>query len=262
MTTQLRDLTAEEAETIKRLVQSRAEAARTVERAKVIWLRHQGKKVSAIVKELHVSHDTVMRWTKRFNAEGIAGLMDRPRSGHPPTYTPEQVSEVIAAALSKPQELQLPSIEAATTYWNHIAILSSGAAADAISPEGPVALRCCQKRLRICRMHYLVLQPHLPIEAVHAIRASRFAADRSGTPSRVRAGQARSRLAGCCRVQVGPHTVVVFATGPERLLRGRAKGPKPSLRRWVPRGQPPTLTRFSGAVILVTVPWLARNSEW
>ena len=47
-------------------------------------------------------------WIKRFNAEGLAGLDDRPRSGKPPTYTPEQTGAVIAAALSDPQDLGQP----------------------------------------------------------------------------------------------------------------------------------------------------------
>lgn len=124
MTTRLRDLTAEETETIKRLAHSRTKAARTVERAKIIWLCQQGRKLTAIATELHVSHDTVCRWIKRFNAEGSAGLMDRPRPGHPPTYTAEQVSEVVAAALSKPQELGQPfaswTLDRLEAYLNEV----------------------------------------------------------------------------------------------------------------------------------------------
>jgi transposase len=47
-------------------------------------------------------------WIKRFNAEGLAGLQDRPRSGCPPTYPPDQKAEVIATALSDPHTLGLP----------------------------------------------------------------------------------------------------------------------------------------------------------
>ena len=35
-------------------------------------------------------------------------MQEAPRSGRPATYTPEQVSEVIATSLTKPQELGLP----------------------------------------------------------------------------------------------------------------------------------------------------------
>lgn len=55
---------------------------------------------------MHV--DTVRHWLKRFNARGLAGLQDAPRAGRPATYTPQQVGEVIVAALTDPQHLGLP----------------------------------------------------------------------------------------------------------------------------------------------------------
>lgn len=104
----VRNMTDEETENIERLAHSRTGAARTVERAKVIWLSSRGERVSAIARHLGVGADTVRLWIKRFNAEGLPGLADLPRSGAPPTYTKEQVGDVIAAALTKPQELGLP----------------------------------------------------------------------------------------------------------------------------------------------------------
>jgi hypothetical protein len=50
----------------------------------------------------------VRLWLKRFNAAGVDGLEDAPRSGRPATSTPEQVGAVIAAALTTPQHLGLP----------------------------------------------------------------------------------------------------------------------------------------------------------
>jgi len=50
----------------------------------------------------------VRKWIKRFNAAGLAGLQDQPRSGRPATYTSEQVGEVIAVSLLKPDSLGLP----------------------------------------------------------------------------------------------------------------------------------------------------------
>jgi len=124
MTIRVRDMTTEEAEQIKQLAHSRTEAARTVERAKVVWLSRQGKRVPAVAQELGVTPKTVRLWLKRFNDEGVGGLADRPRSGHPPTYTPEQVSEVIVAALSNPQELGEPfaswTLDRLETYLNEV----------------------------------------------------------------------------------------------------------------------------------------------
>ncbi len=104
----LRQVTEEETESIKGLARSRTGAARTVERAKIILLASQGERVPQIAQQLGIGADTVRLWLKRFNQGGLAGLEDRPRSGAPPTYTPEQVGEVIAASLTNPQSLGLP----------------------------------------------------------------------------------------------------------------------------------------------------------
>jgi transposase len=79
-----------------------------VERARVIWQSSQGQLVPAIARELGVCQPTVRLWLKRFNAHGLAGLADAPRPGPPRTYTPEQVSALIAAVLTPPQTLGLP----------------------------------------------------------------------------------------------------------------------------------------------------------
>lgn len=104
----LRPLTPEEHTTITRLRQSRTEAARTVERARIIWLASQGWRVPAIAAELRLHEQTVRTWLKRFNAAGLDGLRDAPRPGCPPTYSREQVGEVIATALTNPRSLRLP----------------------------------------------------------------------------------------------------------------------------------------------------------
>ncbi len=62
----------------------------------------------AIAAELRLNDDTVRLWLKRFNADGLEGLRDRPRSGRPATYTTEQVGEVVATSLTDPRSLGLP----------------------------------------------------------------------------------------------------------------------------------------------------------
>ncbi|HEY2155401.1 MAG TPA: helix-turn-helix domain-containing protein [Isosphaeraceae bacterium] len=54
-----------------------------------------------------MSRDQLDQWLHRFNAEGLACLRDRPRKGRPPIYSPEQVAEVVAAALTDPKDLGL-----------------------------------------------------------------------------------------------------------------------------------------------------------
>ena len=104
----LRPLTEEEARAIDRLARSRTEPARTVERAQLVWLAHQGERVPAIARTRGVCAATVRLWLTRFNADGLPGLRDAPRGGRPSTYTPEEIGAVIAASLTKPDDLGLP----------------------------------------------------------------------------------------------------------------------------------------------------------
>jgi hypothetical protein len=47
-------------------------------------------------------------WLKRFNASGLVGLEDHTRVRHPARDTTKEVVEVIATALTAPQQLGLP----------------------------------------------------------------------------------------------------------------------------------------------------------
>ncbi len=104
----LRPLTAEEEAGVDRLARSRTAPARAVERARIVWLAHQGWRVPAIAREVGVCEQTVRAWLKRFAERGLGGLRDAARPGRPPTYTPEEVGEVVAASLTKPDDLGLP----------------------------------------------------------------------------------------------------------------------------------------------------------
>jgi transposase len=108
MTIRLRAMTDEEVETIQRWASSRTAEARLVERAKVIRFAHEGRLGKAVAEELGLNPATVRKWLKRFNAKGLEGLRDAERPGKPPTYTPEQVGEVVATALTNPSTLGLP----------------------------------------------------------------------------------------------------------------------------------------------------------
>jgi transposase len=108
MVLRLRELTAEERGALDKLAHARTAPARRVERARIIWYASQGQSAPAIAEQLRLDADTARGWIRRFNAEGLAGLEDRPRAGRPPTYSPEQVAEVVAAALTAPEALGLP----------------------------------------------------------------------------------------------------------------------------------------------------------
>jgi transposase len=104
----VRVLSEEESREVERLVHARTESARLVERARIVWASHHGEHVPAIAARLRLTETTVRLWIKRFTAQGLDGFKDEARSGRPATYTPEQVGEVLAVALSKPTSLGLP----------------------------------------------------------------------------------------------------------------------------------------------------------
>ena len=104
----LRGLTAEECSAVEVLARSRTAPARRVERARIIRHAGRGETPPAIAEALGVDAETVRRRIRRFNAEGLAALDDRHRSGRPATYSTDEVAVVIAAALTSPRSLGLP----------------------------------------------------------------------------------------------------------------------------------------------------------
>ncbi len=105
---QVREATSQERQAIKWLAHSRTAPARAVERAWVVELALEGVTVEEIAGRLRLARNPVYLWVLRFEAHGLAGLEDAPRGGRPPTYTREQVGEIVATALSDPQQLDLP----------------------------------------------------------------------------------------------------------------------------------------------------------
>lgn len=124
MALRVRAMSDTEVETIRQLAHSRTAPARTVERARIVWLAHQGRRVPAIAQELHLTPTTVRSWLQRFNGSGLAGLAEKSRPGRPARYTPEQVSEVIAVSLANPRELGLPfaswTLDRLQAYLNEV----------------------------------------------------------------------------------------------------------------------------------------------
>lgn len=85
---------------------SRTMEARLVERARIVLGCLEGKPVRTVARSWKVRPNTVIDWRRRFAAEGIAGLRDRPRSGKPPRYTGEFRKQVLATLEEPPPKGQ------------------------------------------------------------------------------------------------------------------------------------------------------------
>lgn len=121
---QVRELSDEEREMIQQTARSRTAAVREVERARIIQASSAGQSVGEISASLQLQEAKVRKWIQRFNTAGLVGLADVPRSGRPATYTAEAVSEVVAAALTDPQTLDLPfaswTLDRLEAYLNEV----------------------------------------------------------------------------------------------------------------------------------------------
>jgi len=81
--------------TIEAWAVSRTLESRLVQRARIVKKALAGEPVTTIAKDLGIRPNTVIHWRNRFDARGIEGLKDKPRSGKPPTYDAEFRNRVL-----------------------------------------------------------------------------------------------------------------------------------------------------------------------
>src|SRR5919112_6360906 len=108
MTLRVRAVSEEEREALGRMARSRTVGAGLVRRAQIVLHALEGLKAPEISARMDLGGVTVRHWLQRFNARGLPGLEEDVRSGRPPTYSAEQRSAVINAALTRPADLGLP----------------------------------------------------------------------------------------------------------------------------------------------------------
>lgn len=71
----------------------------------VLLAAEQGLTAPAIARIMRVDEDTVLLWLKRYLAEGINGLADRPRPGGPTKVTPEYREQLLRVVRQRPRSL-------------------------------------------------------------------------------------------------------------------------------------------------------------
>jgi transposase len=104
------NLSKEESEKL-RLIGRRPKSGQALAlRAKIILDCREGKTNQAVAEELGVCVHTVGKWRRRFASEGMAGLVDAPRSGAPREISDEKVEEVVTKTLE--------TTPPARTHWS------------------------------------------------------------------------------------------------------------------------------------------------
>ncbi|WP_228567107.1 helix-turn-helix domain-containing protein [Nocardia sp. SYP-A9097] len=101
-------LTASEWRGLETIAYSRTAAYQLVVRARIVLDAGDGHSNNAIAARRGVVVDTVRLWRGRYADHGLGGLIDRPRSGRPPRFTPLQRTQVKALACGLPAETGVP----------------------------------------------------------------------------------------------------------------------------------------------------------
>jgi len=100
----VRPFSKAEAATLDRLVRGNS-PARVLRRAQMVRLSGLGHKAGQIATLLNVSTPTVTQAIHRFNAEGLHGLLDRPRPGRPPRARDHYIKLLKEAVTTSPRDL-------------------------------------------------------------------------------------------------------------------------------------------------------------
>ena len=74
----------------------------------MILLSNEGRSPPQIAEQVRFSRRTVTRFIQRYEAEGIQGLMTKPRSGRPPKVTAAYKAQLLELVEQQPRVLDLP----------------------------------------------------------------------------------------------------------------------------------------------------------
>jgi transposase len=102
----VRSLSNEETQGLQQLRRG-AEQSLIDRRCAMILLSDEGLSPSKIGRQVQYSTQTVRRYIKRYNSEGIRGLFNRPHRGRQPGMTPAYLSQLQQAVERRPEELGL-----------------------------------------------------------------------------------------------------------------------------------------------------------
>lgn len=101
-------LTAEELEALEKLYRTTKEV-RLRTRAQIVLLAGEQRMTApAIAKIVREGDQTVRNWLKRWMAEGIEGLKDRPMPGPPPKITEAYKEQLLVTVRRRPRSLGQP----------------------------------------------------------------------------------------------------------------------------------------------------------
>ena len=98
-------LNPKERKELKKLISKGATKARTITRARILLMAHEGKTDTHIIETLTVARNTIRTVRSRYIKGGLQlALNERPRSGAPEKFTGRQRAKITAIACSEAPE--------------------------------------------------------------------------------------------------------------------------------------------------------------
>jgi transposase len=104
-------ITDEERAELQRRVRAHTTPQRAAKRARVVLLAADGLPNRQIAAQMGMNQHTVSHWRRRFEAERLAGLEDRPRPGRPLVYGHDQRLRIVATVTQQPPD--------PASHWSH-----------------------------------------------------------------------------------------------------------------------------------------------
>lgn len=101
------DLSGKQLVELQRLLRSPSAPAGVQRRARLVWELAAGVSLSEASEWAELHYTNAHQWVKRFLAAGVAGLLDRPKSGRPRAYGADLTTEILKVATARPKELGL-----------------------------------------------------------------------------------------------------------------------------------------------------------
>src|SRR4029453_18430079 len=96
---------------LQRRVRAHTSPQRAAKRARIVLLAADGRPNPQIAPMVGMNQHTVAQWRRRFEAEGLAGLQDRQRSGRPLVYDHDQRLRIVAPVPHQPPDR--------ASHWSH-----------------------------------------------------------------------------------------------------------------------------------------------
>lgn len=97
-------LTSEDRVQLEALLSKGSLKVRVQKRALALQLLDKGMTYQDVSSHLGISHISLSKWAKRYKAEGLSMLYDKPRPGRPVGISGEERAKITALACSTPPE--------------------------------------------------------------------------------------------------------------------------------------------------------------